>query len=57
MAAVKGGMDVEMPFALHMRPKLLSRYMKKGLINEQQINESVIQNPPPKNAVQSSLGC
>ena len=42
MAAVKGGMDVEMPFALHMRPKLLSRYMKKGLINEQQINESVI---------------
>nr|MDO8110643.1 glycoside hydrolase family 3 C-terminal domain-containing protein [Candidatus Sigynarchaeota archaeon] len=41
-AAVLGGMDLEYPFKLHMKPAKLLRLLKKGDITESMIDDSVI---------------
>ncbi|HMF34792.1 MAG TPA: glycoside hydrolase family 3 C-terminal domain-containing protein, partial [Candidatus Lokiarchaeia archaeon] len=41
-AAVNGGMDLEMPFKLQMRPAKMLRMLKKGDITEDQVDESVL---------------
>jgi beta-glucosidase len=40
-SAVHGGMDIEMPFGLHMRPKKMLKMLKNGDISVDQVNESV----------------
>ncbi|MHA1757710.1 MAG: beta-glucosidase family protein [Promethearchaeota archaeon] len=39
--AVNAGVDIEMPFNWKMKPKKLMKYLSKGEITEEQINEAV----------------
>ncbi|MHA1229260.1 MAG: beta-glucosidase family protein [Candidatus Helarchaeota archaeon] len=41
-AAVNAGVDIEMPFRWHMKPKKLMESIKAGKIDEELINEAVI---------------
>ncbi|MFX0024980.1 MAG: beta-glucosidase [Candidatus Hermodarchaeota archaeon] len=40
--AVNAGVDIEMPIALHMRPKKLIKFLQMRKISEKQINEAVL---------------
>ncbi|MBA7511692.1 Thermostable beta-glucosidase B [subsurface metagenome] len=42
MDAINAGVDIEMPFGIHMKPIKLKRLLEKGKISEEQINEAVL---------------
>ncbi|MFX1273495.1 MAG: beta-glucosidase [Promethearchaeota archaeon] len=40
-AAVNAGVDIEMPFQIHMKPKKLLKYLERGKIDEEQVDDAV----------------
>jgi len=42
MDAINAGVDIEMPFGIHMKPIKLIRLLAKGKISEEQIDEAVL---------------